>query len=186
MRIQSTLPSIKPHLLWFTGLSGAGKTTLASMVACYLDEQHRPSKLLDGDVHRRTTSRDLGFSEADRRENIRRLGQLASDAVEDGYVAIVAAISPLRDAREAVRQNLPPGRYVEVFVDAPLTVCEARDPKGLYRRVRQGLIQQFTGFDSVYEAPVTPDIHLRTDQLSPQECLDLIVGYLREHQGELS
>ncbi len=167
-----------PCVIWFTGLSGAGKSTLASLLAEHLQTNNCEYTLLDGDALRRTKCRDLGFSADDRRENIRRLGALASEAVAEGKIALVAAISPFEDARRDVRQLLPPGRFVEVFVDSPLAVCELRDPKGLYKKARSGVIPLFTGIDSPYEMPQHPEVRLRTDCLSPEECIARVVQFL--------
>ena len=167
-----------PCVIWFTGLSGAGKSTLASLLAEHLHTSNCDYTLLDGDAVRRTLCQDLGFSEDDRRENIRRLGIFASQAVAEGKIALVAAISPLEDARRDVRELLPPGKFIEVFVDSPLAVCESRDPKGLYKKARNGAIPLFTGIDSPYETPHRPEIHLHTDRFSPAECVEKILQFL--------
>lgn len=171
---------LRPCVLWFTGLSGAGKSTLATLVAEKLAERNCNYVLLDGDVIRETVSKGLGYSEADRRENIRRLGHLARNAVDAGKVALVAAISPIRDARQSIRASLPAGSFIEVFVDSPIEVCELRDPKGLYSKARSGLIRQFTGIDSLYEPPDAPELHLHTDMTTAEECADRIIRFMAE------
>jgi adenylyl-sulfate kinase len=170
--------AIESCVIWFTGLSGAGKSTLASMLAARLLQARQPCALLDGDAVRQTLCRDLGFSDADRKENMRRLAGLAGEVVAQGKIALVAAISPLKDARNEARAALAPAHFIEVFVDSPLAVCESRDPKGLYRKARQGEIQQFTGIDSVYEPPTQPEIHVRTDRLTPEQCVERVIEFL--------
>jgi adenylylsulfate kinase len=148
-------------IVWLTGLSASGKTTLANEVARALSERGVSRTVLDGDRLRATISRDLGFSRADREENIRRIFELALADAQRGSVVIVAAISPYRDIREQLRSNSPVPFY-EVFVDAPLAVCEQRDPKGLYQRARAGELKGFTGIDDPYEPPTSPEVHCRT------------------------
>lgn len=157
-------------VVWFTGLSGAGKTTLATMLERRLFESGRQTYLLDGDVLRTGLCRDLGFSDKDRRENIRRAGEVARLLADAGFIAVSAFISPFRADRDAVRQALPPGRFIEVFVNAPLAVCEQRDTKGLYRKARAKLIPEFTGISSPYEAPASPELELRTDLEGVEVC----------------
>ena len=171
-----------PHVIWLTGLSGAGKSTLACALAAYFDTQGQPRHLLDGDEVRRLTSRDLGFSQSDRIENIRRMGQLAKEHVCRGKYVVVAAISPYREARNQVRALFSPGQFIEVFIDTPLAICETRDPKGLYRKARAGEIQEFTGIDSPFEPPLNPEVHLRPDVQTPQDCLDTLIAYLQQYK----
>jgi adenylylsulfate kinase len=161
-------------ILWFTGLSASGKTTLCTALARSLAERDCSHVVLDGDVIRQTISSDLGFSRADRDENIRRIGALAFSHANAGSVVLVAAISPYRELREGLRRaSAVP--FFEVFVDVPWSVGEARDPKGLYRRARTGAIIGFTGIDDVYEVPEAPDVHCLTAQESVQEsCAKLI------------
>lgn len=179
MQTIDSTSAIQPCVIWFTGLSGAGKSTMASMVAARLVQARQPYAVLDGDAVRQTLCKDLGFSDADRKENIRRLAGLAGEVVAQGKIALVAAISPLKAARTEARTALAPARFIEVFVNSPLAVCESRDPKGLYRKARQGKIQQFTGIDSAYEPPIWPEIHVRTDRLTPEQCADQIIEFLR-------
>jgi len=152
-------------VLWFTGLSGSGKSTVAGALEQALHQLGVSTYLLDGDNVRHGLCRDLGFSDADRRENIRRVGEVARLMVDAGLVVLTAFISPHRSERLMVRELLPEGRFIEIYVDTPLRVCEARDPKGLYKKARAGELPNFTGIDSVYEAPEQPDVHLDGQQL---------------------
>ncbi|AHF78243.1 Adenylylsulfate kinase [Sodalis praecaptivus] len=152
-------------VLWFTGLSGSGKSTLAGALEQALHQRGVSTYLLDGDNVRHGLCRDLGFSDDDRRENIRRVGEVARLMVDAGLIVLTAFISPHRAERQLVRDMLPAGRFIEVFVDTPLAVCEARDPKGLYQKARAGELRNFTGIDAVYEAPQRPDLHLDGEQL---------------------
>lgn len=152
-------------VLWFTGLSGSGKSTVAGALEQALHRAGVSTYLLDGDNVRHGLCRDLGFSDDDRKENIRRVGEVAKLMVDAGLVVLTAFISPHRAERQMVRDLLGTGQFVEVFVDTPLAVCEARDPKGLYKKARAGELRNFTGIDSVYEAPDAPEIHLDGEQL---------------------
>ncbi len=152
-------------VLWFTGLSGSGKSTVAGALEQVLHRAGVSTYLLDGDNVRHGLCRDLGFSDDDRKENIRRVGEVAKLMVDAGLVVLTAFISPHRAERQMVRDLLGTGQFVEVFVDTPLAVCEARDPKGLYKKARAGELRNFTGIDSVYEAPDAPEIHLDGEQL---------------------
>lgn len=174
----------RPCVLWFTGLSGAGKSTLATLTERALFTYGCHTFSLDGDKVRTTLCKDLGFSIADRQENIRRIGAAAKLCTEAGLMVLTATISPLRDMRDGVRHMFAPEEFIEVFVDAPLDVCETRDPKGLYRRARAGEIADFTGIDSAYEPPLNPEIHLHTDQMPPEDCVAVITRYLCD-QGYL-
>jgi adenylylsulfate kinase len=172
----------KPCVVWFTGLSGAGKSTLAEALERSLQAAGLHTYLLDGDRLRLGLNRDLGFSEQDRQENIRRAGEVAALMAEAGLIVLAAFISPFRSDRDAVRQLLP-GRFVEVFIDTPLHVCEVRDPKGLYRRARAGLIQNFTGLDSPFEAPQAAELRFDTSSCSVEEAVQQIHDYLRSHHA---
>ena len=152
-------------VIWFTGLSGSGKSTLAGALEQALHQTGVSTYLLDGDNVRHGLCRDLGFSDDDRRENIRRVGEVAGLMVDAGLVVLTAFISPHRAERRMVRAMLPAGRFIEVFVDTPLAICESRDPKGLYKKARAGELLNFTGIDSVYEPPEHPEIHLDGQQL---------------------
>ncbi|TKB49994.1 adenylyl-sulfate kinase [Ferrimonas sediminicola] len=168
-------------LVWFTGLSGSGKSTLANALERRLLDLKVHSFLLDGDNVRLGLNGDLGFGDEDRVENIRRIGEVGKLFVASGTLCLSAFISPFREDRDRVRAVLAPGQFIEVFVDAPLAVCEQRDPKGLYRRARAGEIAHFTGIDSDYEAPERPEIHIRSDQLDTGEAVEKIIAYLRRH-----
>ena len=169
----------KPTLLWFTGLSGAGKSTVANLVEQKLASAGHHTYTLDGDNVRHGLNRDLGFTEADRVENIRRVGEVGKLFVDAGLIVTTAFISPFRSERRVVRELLEPEEFLEVFVDAPIEVCMQRDPKGLYEKAKAGEIKNFTGFDSPYEAPENPDIHLHTADLSPEVAADQVVAALR-------
>lgn len=164
-------------VLWFTGLSGSGKSTVAGAVEEALHQAGVSSYLLDGDNVRHGLCSDLGFSDADRKENIRRVGEVAKLMVDAGLVVLTAFISPHRAERQMVRDTLNDGQFIEVFVDTPLAICEARDPKGLYKKARAGELRNFTGIDAVYEAPEQADIHLDGEQLVTKlatQVLDLL------------
>jgi adenylylsulfate kinase len=163
-------------VIWFTGLSGAGKTTLARALEVLLYEAGYPVEHLDGDVVREHLSKGLGFSREDRDTNIRRIGYVANLLAKHGVLVLVSAISPYRSTREAVLAEAP--RKLEVYVDAPLEVLIQRDVKGLYARALRGEIAHFTGISDPYEPPLNPDLHLRTDQMSLQECLDRLLAAL--------
>lgn len=160
--------------VWFTGLSGAGKTTICQSVEAELVGRGHRVKVLDADVIRKQFCSDLGFSKADRDENVRRIGLLAQLLTRNGVIALVAVISPYRAARNEVRNKI--ARFVEVYVDAPLHICEQRDPKGLYKRARSGDLHGFTGIDDPYEAPLAPEIRCATDQETLNTCRDHVVS----------
>ena len=168
---------LSPQVIWLTGYSGAGKSTIATLLRDNLLASGHPCALLDGDAIRRGLSSDLGFSEADRAENIRRVSEVARLMVDAGIVAVVALISPFRQDRDLARAKFAPGEFVEVFVDTPLAVAEVRDMKGLYRRARAGLLPRFTGIDSVYEAPINPEIRIDTLQLSAEDAAGQIAQF---------
>lgn len=170
----------KPCVLWLTGLSGAGKTTVANAVERRLLAMGRHSYLLDGDNVRHGINRDLGFADADRVENARRVAEVAKLFLDAGLIVLVAFISPFRNERRMARDMFAEGEFLEIFVDAPLEVCEARDPKGLYRKARAGEIRNFTGIDSAYEPPERPDIVLPAAELPAEELADLVIERLRE------
>ncbi|UCF61471.1 MAG: bifunctional sulfate adenylyltransferase/adenylylsulfate kinase [Anaerolineaceae bacterium] len=165
--------------VWFTGLSGAGKSTIASVLTVMLQEHGRHVTVLDGDVVRTHLSKGLGFSKEDRDTNIRRIGFVASEIVRHGGIAVCAAVSPYRATRNDVRNMVGADHYVEVFVDTPLEVCEQRDAKGLYAKARRGEIKGFTGIDDPYEAPLHPEIHLDTVKYTPEENAHRIVEHLQ-------
>ena len=171
-----------PRIVWLTGLSGAGKSTIANLVEQRLHALGRHTYLLDGDNVRHGLNRDLGFTEADRVENIRRVAEVARLMVDAGLIALVSFISPFRAERDMARARVGPDEFVEVFVDTPLAVAEERDPKGLYRKARRGELKHFTGIDSPYEAPEHPELRIDTLAETPEQAAERIVAYLlREH-----
>ncbi len=161
--------------IWFTGLSGAGKTTISQTVA---DRLNRTVILLDGDRIRQTITTNLGFSPEDRAEHIRQIGKIARESTLEGSIVLVSAIAPYRTLRDELREQI--GAFVEVYVNASLEVCEARDTKGLYRRARAGEIDRFTGIDDPYEAPLNPEVVCYTDRESIEESVDKVINYLIE------
>jgi len=174
---------IKGHrsaVLWFTGLSGSGKSTIANAVEKELNQKYRAhTYLLDGDNIRTGLNKDLGFSAKDRSENIRRIGEVARLFVDAGLIVLTAFISPFREDRKVVRDLLGNGDFVEIFVHCPLEVCEQRDPKGLYQKARLGEIQNFTGINSPYEAPDSPELTLDSSVLTVEECVEQVIQYLK-------
>jgi adenylyl-sulfate kinase len=166
-------------ILWFTGLSGAGKSTLANAVEQRLHELGLRTYLLDGDNVRHGLCKDLGFTDADRVENIRRIGEVARLMADAGLVVLTAFISPFRADRAMVRELMEDGEFVEIHVDAPLDVCETRDPKGLYAKARAGVISNFTGIDSPYEPPEDAEIIVDTSKMSVDECVEELLAYLK-------
>lgn len=171
----------KPCLIWFTGLSGSGKSTIANALEALLFEMGYHTYLLDGDNVRHGLNKDLGFSDDDRVENIRRIGEVANLFVDSGLIVLTAFISPFTSEREMVRELMAGDEFIEVFVDAPLAVCEQRDPKGLYKKARAGEIKNFTGIGSRYEEPLSPELVINSDQLSIEACAGEIFNYLKEH-----
>ncbi|MFD1395502.1 adenylyl-sulfate kinase [Kroppenstedtia eburnea] len=167
-------------VLWFTGLSGSGKSTLANAVDRYLSRLGVNSYVLDGDNIRHGLNRDLGFAEADRKENIRRIGEVAKLFVDSGQFALTASISPYRKDRETVRRMLGEGEFLEIYVKCSLDECQRRDPKGLYQKAVRGEIPQFTGISAPYEEPVSPELVLDTERWSVDASVDRMVGLLME------
>ncbi|UZW57185.1 sulfate adenylyltransferase subunit CysN [Sphingobium sp. JS3065] len=170
------LKNQKPAVLWFTGLSGAGKSTIANLVEKKLARMNRHTFLLDGDNVRHGLNKDLGFTDADRVENIRRVGEVAKLMTDAGLIVITAFISPFRAEREMVRQMMQPGEFIEVHIDTPLADAEARDVKGLYKKARSGELKNFTGIDSPYEAPEDPEIHIDTTGMTAEQAAEAIVA----------
>jgi len=178
---RAILKQQKPCILWFTGLSGSGKSTVANAVESILFNLNKHTYLLDGDNVRQGLNKGLGFSEADRVENIRRVGEVANLFCDAGLVVVTAFISPFGKDRDMVRNMAMQGQFVEVFIDAPLSLCEQRDPKGLYKKARAGEIKDFTGIDSPYEVPVNPELHIINDGISIAEAANQVVDYLKKH-----
>ncbi|MGB7175967.1 MAG: sulfate adenylyltransferase subunit CysN [Xanthobacteraceae bacterium] len=179
---RAALNKQKPVILWFTGLSGAGKSTVASLVEQRLHARGHHTMVLDGDNVRHGLNRDLGFTEADRVENIRRVGEVAKLMVESGLVVLCSFISPYRAERDMVRGLVDPGEFIEVFVDTPISDCIERDPKGLYAKARAGQLKNFTGVDAPYEAPENPEIHLHTLGRTPEQLTEEVLQALADRQ----
>jgi bifunctional enzyme CysN/CysC len=177
---RATMNDQRPVVLWFTGLSGAGKSTIANLVEKRLYSLGRRTYLLDGDNIRHGLNRDLGFTDADRVENIRRVAEVAKLFVDAGLIVLTSFISPFRAERQMARQLMGEGEFIEVFIDTPLAIAEARDVKGLYKKARAGQLKNFTGIDSPYETPGAPEIHLQTTTLTPEEAAEQIIISLRE------
>jgi adenylylsulfate kinase len=170
----------QPVVLWYTGLSGSGKSTVANAVDKMLFDLGCKTYVLDGDNVRHGLNGDLSFTDTDRIENIRRIGEVAKLFVDAGLIVSTAFISPFLADRKMVRDLLPNGVFVEVFIDTPIDVCESRDPKGLYKKARSGEIKNFTGIDSSYDVPLSPEIHVETALASIEGCASQVVEYLVE------
>jgi adenylylsulfate kinase len=177
---RASLKQQKPCVLWFTGLSGSGKSTVANAVESKLWELSKHTYLLDGDNIRMGLNKGLGFCEEDRVENIRRIGEVSKLFIDAGVIVLSAFISPFQKDRDSVRELVEDGEFIEVFIDTPLEICESRDPKGLYKKARAGEIPNFTGISSPYEAPVNPEIHIKTDEMTLEECALKVVSYLED------
>ena len=171
-------------VVWLTGLSAAGKTTIANALERELFNLGRQVYVLDGDKMRQGLCSDLDFSPESRKENIRRAGEVAKLFADAGTICITAFISPYRSDRDMVRAMMPPGGFLEVFINAPLTVCEQRDPKGLYAKARAGIIKDFTGVSAPYEPPRKPEVELRTDQLDVAACVAAVVQELQKRAND--
>lgn len=172
----------KPVVLWFTGLSGAGKSTIANALEQLLLDRQQHSYLLDGDNIRHGLNSDLCFSQADRAENIRRVGEVCRLLIDAGLIVLCAFVSPYRQDRQQVRALLKPSELVEIFVDTPLAICAQRDPKGLYQQARAGTITDMTGVNAPYEAPEQAEIHINTVAVSSEQAAQQILDYLQHHQ----
>ena len=179
-RARSALKGQRPCVLWFTGLSGGGKSTIANLLDKCLHDLGYHTYVLDGDNLRHGLNRDLGFSRDERAENIRRVAEVARLMIDAGLIVIVSLISPFRADRRAARKLVEPGEFFEVFVDTPLAVAEARDRKGLYREARAGLLKDFTGIDSPYESPVNPELRIDTTLLTAADAAEAILRMLRQ------
>jgi adenylylsulfate kinase len=178
--MRQTRNNHKSFVLWFTGLSGSGKSTLAYAIEHKLFERGSNVIVLDGDNVRHGLCSDLGFSEHDRHENMRRIGEAAKLFVESGTIVLAAFVSPYREDRERVRSRLPHGDFYEVFCDCELALCESRDPKGLYARARKGEIDNFTGISAPYEEPIKPDMVINSGVMSIEEEVELVFATLKE------
>ena len=165
-----------PKLIWLTGLSGSGKSTIANALEVKLYQLNYHTMLLDGDNIRFGLNRDLGFSEEDRIENIRRISEVAKLFIESGTIVITAFISPFRSEREYAKSILEDGEFIEVFIDTPLEICQKRDPKGLYKKALNGEIKNFTGINSPYQPPINPDIHIKISSIN--EAVDKIIEHI--------
>jgi bifunctional enzyme CysN/CysC len=172
-----------PKVLWFTGLSGAGKSTIANLVETRLYALGKHCFLLDGDNMRHGLNQDLGFTDADRVENIRRAGEVAKLMTDAGLIVLAAFISPFESERNMVRNMMAPDEFVEIHVDTPLAEAERRDAKGLYAKARSGNLQNFTGIDSPYQRPTRPDVHIDTTRMTPVDAAAMIVDLILEDQG---
>jgi adenylylsulfate kinase len=168
----------KGTLIWLTGLSGSGKSTIAYTVEHALVQRGHLAYVLDGDNIRHGLNKNLGFSEEDRMENIRRIGEVGKLFVDTGVITLTSFISPYRRDRDANRALLAPGEFIEIYVEAPIDVCEQRDPKGLYKKARAGQLKGFTGIDDPYEEPLKPELVIHTDKVSPQEASVQIISLL--------
>jgi adenylylsulfate kinase len=177
---RSNIKAQKPCILWFTGLSGSGKSTIANAVESKLLELKKHTYLLDGDNIRMGLNKELTFSDEDRIENIRRIGEVSKLFVDAGTIVLTAFISPFQKERDAVRSLVKEDEFIEVFIDTPLEVCESRDPKGLYQKARKGEIPNFTGISSPYEAPTKPEIHILNDKISIEDVTQQIIDYLKD------
>jgi adenylylsulfate kinase len=180
-RDRSILKFQRPCIIWFTGLSGAGKSTIADAVEQKLFDMRHHTYLLDGDNVRHGINNNLGFSDADRVENIRRIGEMAKLFTDAGIIVLSAFISPFKSDREMVRKLVQDGEFIEVFIDTPLAECEKRDIKGLYKKARAGEIKNFTGIDSEYQRPTNPEIVIDTVQNSIEQCAKQVIEYLKAH-----
>jgi bifunctional enzyme CysN/CysC len=170
----------RPCVIWFTGLSGAGKSTIANLLEKRLHALGRHTYLLDGDNVRQGLNKDLGFTEADRVENIRRVSEVARLMADAGLIVLVSFISPFRAERRTARGLMGEGEFYEVFVDVPLEVAETRDPKGLYKKARRGELKNFTGVDSPYELPEAPEVKIDTTRMTPERAAEAILERLRD------
>jgi adenylylsulfate kinase len=176
---RTSLKGHKSYILWFTGLSGSGKSTIANALEAKLYELNFHTYLLDGDNVRHGLNADLGFDEDSRVENIRRIGEVSKLFIDSGTIILSAFISPFARDREQVRALVKDGEFIEIFIDTSLKTCEQRDPKGIYKKARDGKIKNFTGISSPYEKPTQPDIHIKTDLQTIEESVNQILDYLK-------
>jgi len=176
---RASIKQQKPCILWFTGLSGSGKSTIANAVESKLNKLEKHTYLLDGDNVRLGLNKGLGFSDEDRVENIRRIGEVAKLFVDSGTIVLTAFISPFQKDRDLVRDLVEDTEFIEVFIDTPLEICESRDPKGLYKKARNGEIPNFTGISSPYEAPTNAEIHINNNGISVTDVATKVIEYLQ-------
>jgi len=179
---RSKIKNQNPCMIWFTGLSGAGKSTVADVLEQKLNKLGKHTFSLDGDNLRHTLNEDLGFSDRDRNENIRRIGHVGKLMVEAGLIVIASFISPFKNQRDNSRKLFDKNEFVEVYLSTPIDICEKRDPKGLYRKARSGLIKDFTGIDSIYEKPENSEMVLDGSKKSPEELSEEVIKYLFAHK----
>jgi adenylylsulfate kinase len=172
----------KSPVIWLTGLSGSGKSTIANELTNILHNEGKLVYILDGDNVRMGLNKDLGFSDDDRKENIRRIAEVAKLLTDAGIIVITAFISPFREEREKAKEIIGDENFIEVYVEAPLSVCESRDPKGLYKKTRAGQIKMFTGIDSPYEEPLTPNLVVSTKDYTPTESAEFIYSFLKNNE----
>ncbi|MFC8563162.1 adenylyl-sulfate kinase [Peribacillus frigoritolerans] len=186
--LRQALHGHKSFILWFTGLSGSGKSTIANMVEGRLHEKGISTYILDGDNLRNGLNEDLGFSSEDRKENIRRIGEVAKIFVDGGIVVLATFISPYISDREDVRKKVQQAEFLEIYVKCPLEACRKRDPKGFYKKARKGEVTHFTGISDPYEKPVNPEIIIETSQYSIEECVRQIMNFLKDngHLGDVN
>ena len=177
--LRSSINGQKPCILWFTGLSGSGKSTIANIIEQKLHKLSKHTYLLDGDNVRHGLNKDLGFTDSDRVENIRRISEVSKLMVDAGLITIVSFISPFKSERKMARELVEENEFIEIFVDTPIDECEKRDPKGLYKKARSGHLKNFTGIDSKYEIPDKPEIILKTETKNAEDLADQVLQYLK-------
>jgi len=178
---RAKLKNQKPVIIWFTGLSGSGKSTIANALEVELFKIKKHTFLLDGDNIRYGLNKDLGFSKEDRQENIRRVAEVSKLFLDAGLIVITSFISPYKKDRDFARSLVQKDEFIEVFIDTPLEVCKKRDPKGLYKKAKEGLIKEFTGISSPYEKPINPEIHIKTEELGIKKSAQVILDYLKNN-----
>ena len=179
--LRSSINGQKPCILWFTGLSGSGKSTIANIIEQKLHKLSKHTYLLDGDNVRHGLNKDLGFTDSDRVENIRRISEVSKLMVDAGLITIVSFISPFKSERKMARELVEENEFIEIFVDTPIDECEKRDPKGLYKKARSGQLKNFTGIDSKYEIPDKPEIILKTETKNAEDLADQVLQYLKNN-----
>ena len=178
---RAAIKNQKPCVLWFTGLSASGKSTVANEVELKLNKLNKHTYLLDGDNIRLGLNKGLSFSNEDRTENIRRIGEVSKLFVDAGIIVLTTFISPFKKDRQRVRDSLEKNEFIEIFIDAPIKTCESRDPKGLYQKARKGKISSFTGISSPYEIPQNPEIHMKSETMTLDESIEQIINYLNKN-----